>query len=165
MLVKSKVLILLNENATQPCTVFLDGLNFLNSCWHLFYVNLNMINCHTSFSMLDVRYSTNVTVENSIFGVWMFTNVQQIVIKNCKNYIVTESLVSIDQDSIASLSFSNSSGLIENITIKDLSLNKTYHGLLILVEYYSHIQITNSIITNNTMNYGSITVFKSSLVH
>ena len=154
MLAKSKVSIL--SNASQPGTVFLDGLNFLQACWQLFYVNVNMIKCHTKFLKLDIGYSVNATLENSTFGYWSFADVQDIVIRNCINSINTDSIDSIDQDPITSLIFYNSSGLIENMTIKDLNFNHIHDGLI--VDYYSYIQIINSILINNTVNYGAITV-------
>ena len=85
LLNKSKIRIQLNENATWDCSLFLDRINFLNSYWQIFNVNLNMENCQASFLKLDVRYSTNVTMEYSIFGNWIFKGVQQVIIKNCSN--------------------------------------------------------------------------------
>ena len=154
MLVKSKVSIL--SNASQPGTVFLDGLNFLQACWQLFYVNVYMTNCQTKFLKLDIGHSANVTLKDSTFGYWTFADVWDIVIRNCNNVINTDLFDATDQDPITSLIFYNSSGLIENITIKDLNFNHMHDG--IIVEYYSNIQIINSIIINNTVNYGAIAV-------
>ena len=108
------------------------------------------------FLKLDIGYSVNATPEKSTFGYWSFADVQGIVIRNCNNFINTDSFDSIDQDPITSLIFYNSSGLIENLTIKDLNFNHIHDGLI--VDYYSNIQIINSIIINNTVNYGVITV-------
>ena len=152
MFASSKVRILSDENSTEPCSVLMDELSFFNSSWQLFSVNLTIRNCHIAFSMLDVRYSTNVRVENSTFGFWTFTHVQQIVIINCSsNFNPMKSVVPVDEGPITSLIFYNSSGLIENINIKNINLDHIFYG--IIVEYYSNIQITKSNFTNNAVNY------------
>ena len=152
MFAASKLKILSDENSTHPCSILMDELSFFNSSWQLFSVNLTIRNCHTAFSMLDVRYSTNVKVENNTFGFSTFTHVQQIVIINCSSsFNPMISVVSVDEAPIISLIFYNSSGLIENLNINNMNLNHILYG--ITVEYYSNIQITKSNFINNAVNY------------
>ena len=109
MLANSTVRMTLGESATRSCTVFMDGLNFLNSNWQIYLLNLNMINTESTLLWLDINYSANVRVENSTFGFWMFSEVQNVIIKNGS---------SVDEAFPPSLTFNNSSGSIENSAIK-----------------------------------------------
>ena len=154
MLAKSEVLIWSDEHVTHPCTVSMDGLKFINSSWQLYFVNVNMINCHTEFLILDIRYSANVTVENSIFGYWTFEQVQEVKIKNCSN--------SISKGHVTSLNFWRSSGLIENITFKNLKFTGILDG--VIVQSNSHIEIRNSYFMNNTVIKGLIKVVNSGIL-
>ena len=154
MLAKSEVLIWSDENVTHPCTVSMDGFKFINSSWQLYFVNVNMINCHTEILKLDIRYSANVTIENSIFGYWTFEQVQEVKIKNCSN--------SISKDHVTSLYIWRSSGLIENITFKNLNFTGILDG--VIVQSNSHIEIRNSYFMNNTVIKGLIKVFNSGIL-
>ena len=131
MLANSKLRILLYKKTTEAITVYMTGLNFLNSYWQLLDVNLNMINCHAASLTLDLKYLINIIVENCTFGNWTFTKVQKLFIKNCSNFI--------DKGSITSSKFLNSSGSIENITIKNLNTSSNSSGLI--VEDSSYIKI------------------------
>ena len=53
MLAKSNLRFSLNKNVSEHVTVFMDGLNFLNSFWQFSHVNLNMINCETALLTLN----------------------------------------------------------------------------------------------------------------
>ena len=81
MATKSEIKILCNEKTADFPTVFMDGLNFLQSYWQFSLVNLNMMNCHAAFLILELKYSQRVIVNNCTFGNWTFTQVQHIVIK------------------------------------------------------------------------------------
>ena len=76
-------MILLNENRTQPCTVIINGLSFEMSDWQLNHINLKMKNCNAAELTLKIKYVTNVTIENSTFGNWVFNQVQHVFLKNC----------------------------------------------------------------------------------
>ena len=144
-LVKSKIKISIEQKATDLPTLLMDGLyDFISGAyWQLFGVNLNMINCHTTFLTLELKKSTNIKAENSTFGEWKFTEVQEIIIKNCSN--------SIQKGSSKTLSFYNSSGLIQDTIIKDLYFSRNW----ISVQNHSYIHITNSKFVNNTVDLRS----------
>ena len=152
MLTKSKLRILLYKKTAEVITVYMNGLNFLNSYWQFFDVNLNMINCHALSLTLELKYSIYVTVENCTFGNWTFTKVQKLFIKNCSNFI--------DKGSITSLKFLNSSGSIENITIKNLNSNSNSNGLI--VQDNSYLKILKSTFLNNIVDYRIIEVLNAS---
>ena len=135
----------------------MDKLSFFNSSWELFSISLTMTNSHTSFSMFSIRFSTDVMLANSTFGVWIFEHIQQIVMRNCSsNFVPLNFIDSIIEDPTTSLIFYNSSGLIENINIRNKNLKTIHDG--IIVEYYSNIQITNSTFANNNLKYALISV-------
>ena len=152
MLAETDVKILQNEKSNFPLTVFMDGLNFLNSHWQLLGVNINLLTCHAASLTLELNYSVNVTVDNCTFGNWTFRQVNHVLIKNSRN--------AISQDFPTSLIFDSSSGLMENITIKDLNFTKMSYGLKILDN--SYIQIRNSNFISNTVTHGIIKVLNSS---
>ena len=156
MLAKSEVKISLNENATQPCTVFIDNLFFHISFWQLVLVNISMTNCHAVLLRLELKLSTLATLQNSVFKYWIFEQVQQVIIKNCTNSIDTISVDSSDN----TLQFINSSGSVENLTIRTLNFTNFSGGLIIQIN--SYIQITKSEFLNNSVNFGIIKILNSS---
>ena len=96
MLGKSSLIILMNEKTPHTCTVDMDGLSFLKSYWHFNSVNLKIINCYAAFLTLDLKYATNVFIENSTFGNWTFTQVQHIFVKNSSTSYVSGALTSLN---------------------------------------------------------------------
>ena len=97
MLAKSNLNFSSNKKVSDPVTIFMDGLSFLNSYWQFSHVNLNMINCETPFLTLKLKYSTNVIIDNCTFGDWTFKQVQKVIIKNCSNTVDMGSTDSIDK--------------------------------------------------------------------
>ena len=81
MVVKSEIKISLNEKTITLPTVSLDGLHFLGSHWQFSGVDINMINCHAAFLVLELKHSNNVIIKNCTFGNWTFTQVQHVEIK------------------------------------------------------------------------------------
>ena len=152
MLTETDVKIMLNEKSTQPFTVFMDSLNFLNSYWQLFGVKLWMITCDASSLTLESINSRNFTIENCTFGNWTFRHVEHIMIKNSKS--------SISKDFPSLPNFYNSSGLIENINIMDLNFTNMFNGLII--QSNSYVQVIKSKFVNNTVTFGLIKVLNSS---
>ena len=114
-----------------------------------------MMNCDAASLVLELKHSNNVIIKNCIFGNWTFTQVQHVVIKNCSNAIA--------ESFSASLIFNNSSGLIENITMKDQNFTRIDEGFLI--QNYSYINVTKSNFMNNRVSYGLITVWNLSTLH
>ena len=149
---KTDVQIWQNENTDQLCTVFMEGLNFLNSYWQFFGVNVWMVECDAASLTLDLIYLTNVTIENCTFGNWTFWQVQNVIIKNTRsfkmNYFQTY------------LNFYNSSGLMKNIAMNDLNFTNMFEGLW--VQSNSFLRITRSNFANNTVFQGLIKVLDSS---
>ena len=154
MLTRSDIRISLDEKTFESQTIFMDGLDLPNSYWQLSHINLNMINCNAAFLILELKYSRNVTIDNCTFGNWTFKHVCQISINNCSNTIETDFLTSIN--------FDNSTGLMENITIKDQ--NFTRNSTSLIVQNYSYIWITKANFFNNIVNHGVINVLSSSTV-
>ena len=152
VLAETDVKISLNEKSTQPFTVFMHSLNFLNSYLQFFVVNVWMVKCDVSSTRLEVTNIRNVTIENCTFGNWTFRQVGHVMIKNSRSCIL--------KDFPTSLNFYNSSGLMENINIKNLNLTNMSNGLII--QNSSYIQITQSNFVNNTVSYGLIKVLNSS---
>ena len=128
----------------------MNELNFLHSYWQIFDVNFTMIDCQAASLTLELKYSINVIVENCTFGNWTFTNIQKISITNCSNFIHKG----------PSLKFLNSSGSMENITIKNLNLNSNSNGLVI--QDSSNLKILKSTFLNNVVDYRLIKVLNSS---
>ena len=155
MLTKSDIIIFLSEKATEPCTVFISGLNFTNSYWQLSGVNVQMEKCQAAFLTLEIKSLTNAIVENSTLGNWTFIHVQHIFMKNNRNFFV--------KGFSTSFNFSNSSGLIKNVTIKDLNFANMPTG--VMIQNNSYIQITKSSFTNNIVTLGIIKVLNSSTLH
>ena len=140
MLAASAVKISSNERSAGTPTIFMNGLNFSNSHWQIFHVNLQMIECQTTFLTMELINVTDVTVDNCLFGNLTFMQVEQVIISN--------------STAEGSLKFYNSSGSIENITTRDM-------GGLIL-QHYSYVQITKSHFVNNTVECGVVKVLSSS---
>ena len=152
MLAKSYIFILLNKKTVQPCTVVMDGLNRLNSYWQFSHVNLNMINCHAALLTLKLQDIRNVTVENSTFGYWIFNQVDHVFFKNSSSASVGGFSTLVN--------FYNSSGLMENVVIKDVNFTRNFEAIIILNNSYVHI--TNSNFINNKVRYGVIQALNSS---
>ena len=152
MLAKSDIMILTNEKTTFCCTVVLDGLSFLKSRWQFYSVNLKMINCYAAILVMKIEDVRNVTIENSIFGNWLFDQVQHVSLRNCSGSIV--------KGFSTLLAFYKASGFLENITIKDMVFTNEYEG--IWVENNSYVMITKSNLVNNTVIHGLIKLFNSS---
>ena len=145
-LAESKVIISAKESASNPITVFLSELNFLNSYWILNNVNLEMINCHASSLVLELKDLTNVTIQNCTLGNWTFRKVQNIFIKNVTN--------TFNEGIPTSLKFYNSSPLIKNIIIEHENLTGPLEG--ISVQDFSILHIDQSYFVNNTVKHGLI---------
>ena len=141
-----------NEKSSQPPTVFIDGLNFLNSYWQFFVVNVWMVKCDAASLTLELTNIRNVTIENCTFGNWTFRQVEDFMIKNSRNSVL--------KDFPTLLRFYNSSGLIENTHNNDLNFTKNFNGLII--ESNSYVQVTKSKFVNNTVTLGLIKVLNSS---
>ena len=150
VLAATDVIISLNEKSSQPFTVSMNALKFHNPHWQFFGVDVWMVKCDAAFLTLTLTDIRNVTIENCTFGNWTFGQVEHVIIKNSS---------SVSKDFPTSLNFYNSSGLMENITIKDLNFTT---GLLI--QNNSYIQITKSQFVNNTVSYGLIKVLNSSIL-
>ena len=146
-------MISISEDAISDLKIILDGLNFQNSYWILYHINLNMINCNAGFLTLDLIHLANVTVQNCTFGNWTFRKVQKVIVKNCNNVF--------DEDISTSLRFYNSSAKIENMKIVQKSkISKLFNE--IAVTDFSFLHIEQSYFVNNTVEYGIIKVLNSS---
>ena len=150
MLAETDVKISLNEKSTQLVTVFMDSLNFVNSYWQFFGVNVGRVKCDAASLTLDLTNLRNVTIENCTFGNWTFRQVDHIIIKNS----------STSKDLQTLLNFYKSSGLMENINIKNLNFTNMPYG--VIIQSNSYIQITKSKFANNTVSHGLIKVLNSS---
>ena len=128
----------------------MNALNFLNSYWQFFGVNVWMVKCDASSLTLELTNIRKVTIENCTFGNCTFRQIGHVIIKDSS---------SVSKDFPTSLYFHNSSGLMENISIKNLNFTT---GLLI--QNNSYIQITKSKFVNNTVSYGLIKVLNSSIL-
>ena len=151
-LTKSKVIISVGESTNDAYTISLNGLNFLNSHWIINSINLEMINCHASSLVLELKDITNVTIENCTFGNWTFAQVLKAFIKNCNNIF--------DQGVPTSLNFLNSSAMIEQMTIEHGNLIGHLKG--ISVQDFSILYIDQSSFVNNTVKHGLIKVLNLS---
>ena len=133
--------------ATFP-TVVINDVEFYNSLWEFYEIDLTMTNCNSSLLSLEVnscnRNSTFtnstsiVKIQNAVFGYWRFNCVQYVHIKNCS--IITDS--SNYNQSIVNLT--NSSAILENILMHGVSLkcvNKILCGLI--VSQFSKIKMKN----------------------
>ena len=154
LLAKSNIMILLNEKTTQPCAVVLDGISFLKSHWQFHSVSLKMINCNAATLALKTEHVRNVTVQNSIFGNWIFDHVEHVSLKNCSGSIV--------KGFSTLLGFYRASGFLANITIKDLVFTNHFEGLW--VQNSSYVKINKSNLVNNTVTLGIIKVLDSSIL-
>ena len=141
ILAASAVKISSNERSAGTPTIFMNGLNFSNSHWQIFHVNLQMIESHTTFLTLELINVTDVTVDNCLIGNLTFMQVKQVIISN-----------STAEDS---LKFHNSSGSIENISTGNMS------GLIL--QHDSYVQITKSHFVNtHTVECGVVKVLSYS---
>ena len=123
MFTTSLVKILSDEETSDPPTVFMNGLRFINVHWQLLHINLEMVKCHTEGSLT-------------------FRKAKQFFISNS----TTKGLLNVF----------NSSGRIENITTTDNA------GLI--VQNYSHVQITKSRFVNNIVKHPVVEVRSSSTI-
>ena len=112
---------------------------------------MDSLKCDAFSLTLELTYLRNATIENCTFGNWTFRQVEDFIIKNSRSSVLKEFPTSLD--------FYNSSGLMENITIKDLNLTNITNGLII--QNNSYIQITQSKFVNNMVSYGLIKVLNS----
>ena len=151
-LVASKVIISMSEGASADLKIILDGLNFHNSYWIFYGVNLNMINCHAASLVLKLKHLKHAIIQNCTFGNWTFSKVQNAIIKSCNNVF--------DEGISTSLKFYNSSAFVENITIEHDTLIGDLNG--IVVYNYSFLHIEQSKFINNTVKRGIIKTVKSS---
>ena len=146
----SHIKITFQREASVVPTLIVEGLHSYNSfspSLILNGVNLEMINCNAShYLRLGVKNATRVIVENCTFGDWVFKQVLQMSIKDC-----------IAPKSGFRLTLDNTSGLIENITLKDSHLGFQLH-----VNNYIYIQITKSKFANNLVDTALIIVSDSS---
>ena len=150
-LANSKVIISGSESAIYTSTIFLNGLNFLNSYWMLYSVNLEMVNCQAASLSLELNELANVTIQNCTFGNWTFRQTQDIFIENVRNIF--------NEGSSTSLNFYNSSAFIEGITIEH---DNTGHLQGISAQDFSILYIKQSNFLNNTVIYGLIKVLNLS---
>ena len=154
-LVASKVIITMSEGARPDLKIMLNGLNFLNSYWKFYGVNVEIINCHAASLLLELNHITNVIIHNCTFGNWKFIKVQNAFIKN--------SNIVFHEDVSKSLFFYNSSAYMENMAMKHEIINSDNYG--IFVQNYSLLHIEQSKFINNTVKGGIIkTVWSSSLI-
>ena len=151
-LVTSKVIISIREGATTHLKVVLDGLNFLNSHWIFYGVNVEIINCNAASLVLELQYLKHATIQNCTFGNWTFSKVQNAFIKNCNNVF--------DEGFSTSLKFYNSSVFVENMTIEHDIVTRNVIG--IFVYNYSLLHVVESKFVNNTVTHGIIKTLKSS---
>ena len=151
-LAKFKVIISTSESTRDANTVFMNGLNFLNSSWKLKNVNLEMINCHASSLVLELKDLADVTIQNCTLGNWTFRQVQNISIENIKN--------TFDESVPTSLNFYNSTAFIKNMTIEHENLTGHLEG--IFAQDFSTLHIEHSNFMNNTVKYGLIKVLNLS---
>ena len=130
----------------------MNALKFLNSYWQFFGVNVWMVKCDAVSLTLELTNIRNVTIENCTFGNWTFRQVEDFMIKNSRG--------SLSKDFQTLLNFYNSSGLMENINIKNLNFTKMPYGLII--QSNSYLKVTKSNFANNTVSHGLIKVLNSS---
>ena len=116
----------------------MEGLDISKSKWKFSHVDLHMKNCNTT--ILELKYSHNISIEDCALGVWTFKHVRQVMIKNCIND---------EPDSEIALHFYNSSGIIENVTIS--SQNHKTNETAFHIEYSSHVEVTGLIFFNNSI--------------
>ena len=151
-LVASQVIISMSKDASADVKIVLDGLNFLNSFWMFYGVNVEIIKCNAASLVLELKNITNVTIQNCTFGNWTFNKVQNTLIENCNNVF--------DDDFSTSLNFYNSSAFLVNIRIKNENLTDDLNG--IYVHGNSLLHIEQSTFVNNTVKKGIIKTLKSS---
>ena len=141
-------------HVTTDHKVILDRLNFLNSSWIIYGVNVEIINCNTASLVLELQYLKHAIIQNCTFGHWLFQNVNNAFIKNCTN--------TFNEGVPTSLTFNNSSASLINITIE----HEHYIGDFIGIVIYNHgsLHVQQSKFVNNTVEHGIIkTLWSSSL--
>ena len=141
-----------SKRASDPSTIFLNGLYFLNSYWILDNVNLEMIDCHASSLALELKDLTDVIIQNCTLGNWTFRQVQNTFIENITNIF--------DEGASTSLKFYNSTAFIKNMMIEYENLVGYLEG--ISVQDFSILFIEQSNFLNNTVKYGLIKVLNLS---
>ena len=148
----SKIKISLQREATVVPTVLLEGLNsfisYIDSpSLTLSGVNLKIINCNSdNYLRLKVKNATMVIMENCTFGDWIFEQVLYVSIKDCIAPKRTSRILKLQ----------NTSGLIENITVKDADFFEIH------VNKNSYIKIIKSKFVNNLVRRMLIFVSGSS---
>ena len=141
----------MSEGAHTNLKIVVDGLNFLNSYWMFYSVNVEINNCNAASLMLDFQNIRNVTIENCTLGNWTFVQVQNAFIKNCKNLFA--------ESSSTLLRFYNSSAFVQNMTIEYENITDFYG---ILVDNSSLLHVEQSKFVKNTVTMGIIQVLNSS---
>ena len=145
-------MIRVSDGARPDLKIILDGLNFLNSYWKLYGVNVEIINCNAASLVLELNHLKHVIIHNCTFGNWTFSKVQNAFIKNCNNVF--------DEDVSTSLKFYNSSGNIDNMTMNHEVITGNLNGILIY--NYSMLHVKQSKFVNNTVEHGIIKTLESS---
>ena len=144
----------MSEVASTDLKIILDGLNFHNSYWMLYSVNVEIVNCNAAPLSLELRNLTHATIQNCTFGNWTFIKVQNASIKNCN--------IVFHEDVSTSLNFLTSSAYMENMTMAHENITGYYNG--IYVSYYSLLHIEQSKFVNNTVKQGIIKVLEASFL-
>ena len=134
------MIISVSEIANTELKISLDGLNFLNSYWMFYGVNVEILNCHTASLVLELKYIINAIIQNCTFGNWTFKRVQNMLIKDCNNIF----------DFPTTLNFINSSAYVENITIQHENIMKEVS--VMWVDDHSSLHVEQSHFVNNTVN-------------
>ena len=148
----SQLIISMSDGARADLKVILNKLNFFNSQWIFYGVNVEIINCHAAFLSLELKNLTHAIIQNCIFGNWKFIKVQNAFIKNCN--------IVFHEDFSKSLNFLNSSVYIENITMTDENIIGDLNG--IYLSNYSLLYVEHSKFVNNTVKQGIFKILKSS---
>ena len=148
----SQVIISMSDDARADLKIILNKLNFFNSQWIFYGVNVEIINCHTAFLSVELKNLTHAIIQNCTFGNWKFIKVQNALIKNCN--------IVFHEDVSKSLNFLNSSVYMENITMTDEIITGDYNG--IYLSNYSLLYVEQSKFVNNTVKQGIIKILRSS---
>ena len=74
----------LNGSCLSPISILaINEVKFLQSEWQISNLNLNIWKSDTALLELNIKYSPNVTIEDSTFGNWMFEKISNIIVRNC----------------------------------------------------------------------------------
>ena len=142
----------MSEFASTDLKIVLDGLNFLNSSWIIYDVNVEIINCNAASLVLELQHLAHAIIQNCTIGYWTLIEVRNAFIKNC-NIVFHEGVST-------SLDFINSSAYMENMTMEHENITGEFNG--IYVYNHSLLHIEQSKFVNNTVKRGIIKVMKSS---